>query len=463
MRGFWKKGQDTGGAEPDHEASLSLSLGLEAADKSGAFPGLSGHDLVALFNAAALHPFSAGDWLFSAEELARQLVVILAGRVELQSSDVKYSGGAVLEAGDWICDGDFHAPPQDHDLSALARTSGSALVIDPPTFFSLDEHLQSYLTLQIKRINQARLQQLRTQYRHVHESRANLAEAMYQVRIGRGQGFSQSEIVQQLFAKVPKLPVASINLLNKILDDRTTKNEIVDLVNTDPSLTSTLLKVVNSPAYGFSNKITNVSHAIVLLGHDEVYQIVMTESMRFSLPNTKKFAELHRRSVDISRLAFAVAQNQSQVKPAEAATIGILSEIGLVITELLKSYNPQLAPLFDHADPAELGAELLSSWQLPDAISETLRYQYYPEFTAPERVPDAVRARVALLYLARRLHGILNKTAEHEPAIFVTDYLRAIGLQDITESSLCYERVLPRLRAQAQSLPASLSRLISTG
>lgn len=461
MRGFWKKNKASDAENESHNESLSLSLGLEAAGETGAFPGLAESDLVALFNAAELVKFAPGDWLFGAEELARHLVVILAGRVELQSSDPRNPGRELATPGDWICDCDFQAPPSDHDLSALARTAGTALVIDAPTFHNLSDDIQSYLTLRMKRVNQIRLQRLRKENRSLLKSRTDLVETLYQLHTQRGVGFGQSQIVQQLFAKVPKLPVSSINLLNKILDERTTKNEIVEMVSMDPSLTSTLLKAVNSAAYGFDNKITNISHAVVLLGHDAVYQIVMSESMRYSLPDTPQFAEVHQRSIEISRIAFALAQTQQLVKPAEAATIGILSEIGLVIIELLKSYNPQLAPLFDYVDPAEMGAELLRSWKLPDTLCKTLHYQYYPEYSPPDRLPDDVRPSVSILYLSRRLRNILNKTIDGQPGVYVDQYIEALGLSDLTESSLVYDRVLPRLRSQIQTLPKSLAILVS--
>lgn len=455
MRGFWKKNQPTDDA--------SLSSELKAATKVGAFPDLAEPDLISLFNAAEVVQFATDEWPFSPAQLRTHLIIVLTGRLELRSSEQQSLPTEVISAGDWICDGDFENPPEEGHLAARACTSGTALVIDPPAYARLNDSLQSYLIAHSKRIAQQQLQRQRQSVQRLFNTRADLLNVMYQLRAERGAGFSQSPTAQALFAKVPKLPISSVELLHKMLDDRTTRQEIVDMVAMDYSLTSSLLKAVNSPAYGFETKITNLNHAMLLIGHEQVYQIVMSESARISMPDTPAFTEIHQRAVDISRIAFAMAQTRQRVKPAEISTIGLLAEIGLVIVELLKNSNPKLGLLFDHVDPAEMGAELLRTWKLPDILCKTIHYQYYPEFAPPQKVPEDVRHQVALLYLSRRMHQLMNKAPSAPPAIFVDDYLQAAGLGDLGETRLFFEHVIPRLRKELDSLPKSLAALVRTG
>lgn len=452
MRGFWKKQPSPDGA--------ALSSELKAADKAGAFPDLTEPDLVALYNAAELVKFAAEDWPFSAEQLRTDLIIVLSGHLELRANEEQHLPAEVFKTGDWISDGDFDTPPDEGHFSVLARTSGAALVIDPAAFSQLDEDLQFYLLLRTKRITQEHLRRQRKSAQTLYNTRADLLEAMYRLRTERGQGFSQSPTARALFGKVPKLPISSMELLNKMLDDRTTRQEIVDMVAMDYSLTSNLLKAVNSPVYGFETKITNLNHAMLLLGHEQVYQIVISESVRYSLPEKPAFAEIHARSVDISRIAFVMAQAQPRVKPAEISTIGLLGEIGMVIVELLKNYNPKLGPLFDLVDPAAMGAGLLRTWKLPETLCKTLQYQYYPEFAPPDRVPEDVRLQVALLYLSRRMYQALKQSPDAPPAIFVDAYLETVGLGDLTEHKLIFERSLPRLVKEIDTLPKSLATMV---
>ncbi len=52
-----------------------------------------------------------------------------------------------------------------------------------------------------------------------------------------------------------------------VLDDVTNDSDkIVDLINSDPSITYRLLRLLNSAAFGFSMKISSVRHGVILLG-----------------------------------------------------------------------------------------------------------------------------------------------------------------------------------------------------
>lgn len=456
MLKFWKQGAR--GHEGDaEETQESLAQGLRDAGEAGAFPALPDPDLVRLFNTAVLAKLTAGERLFDAGDPADRLYIILAGRIDLQGTDVARHEG--FGAGDWICDVDFAAPVA-RDARAVARAPTTLLIIDAPTFAAFDASLKTYLSERMARLNLARLRRLARRQRALTTLNGELIDALFEIRTQTGVGFAQTPAARQLFAKVPALPVSTMTLLNKILDDRTTQGEIVELVTQDPALTSLLLKAANAPVYGFQQTVTNVSQALMMLGHQVVYQIIMSESVRQSLPDTPFFADIHQRAIEVSRIAFVLSQTVNAAKPAEVATLGILSEIGFVVIELLKAYNQRLSILFDFLEPAEMGAELLRSWNLPEALCSSLQYQHYPQFAPPSRVPVAVRGNVAILYLARRFYHALHQDRPHLPTLFARDYLAALGQSGISERELLYSRLLPRLRAQLRVLPKSLADVL---
>ncbi|TCT21361.1 HDOD domain-containing protein [Thiobaca trueperi] len=454
MLKFWKQGARGHESDAD-ETQESLAQGLRDAGEAGAFPALPDPDLVRLFNTAVLAKLTAGERLFDAGDPADRLYIILAGRIDLQGTDVARSEG--FGAGDWLCDVDFAAPAA-RDAGAVARVPTTLLIIDTPTFTSFDASLKTYLIEHMARLNLDRLRRLARRQRALTTLNGELIDALFEARTQTG--FAQTPVARQLFAKVPALPVSTMALLNRILDERTTQGEIVDLVTQDPALTSLLLKAANAPAYGLQQKVTNVSQALVMLGHQVVYQIIMSESVRQSLPGTPFFADLHQRAVEVSRIAFVLSQTVNVAKPAEVATLGILSEIGFVVIELLKAYNQRLSILFDFLEPAEMGAELLRSWKLPEALCSSLEYQHYPQFAPPSRVPEDVRTNVAVLYLARRFYHALHQDGSRLPTLFARDYLVALGQSGVSERELLYNRLLPRLRAQIRVLPKSLADVL---
>ena len=457
MLKFWKPGVVA--RESARAGTLeSLSERLEAAGEAGAFPGLPEADLVRLFNAAACIRLETGDRLFARGDPADRLYILIAGRIARRREDDAEE--QIAGPGDWICDLDLLAPSL-HDTTAVALSTTILLVVEPVLLETLEQPLRLYLTQRMQQVVLVRAHTAESRARALAARNAQLLAALFASRSAHGPGFAQSPAAQQLFAKVPALPVSTISLLHRMLDERTTKSEIVELVTMDPALTGTLLKAANSPYYGFRYKVTNVSHAIVLLGHNTVYQIIMSESVRRSLPGTPAFADIHRRAVEVSRLAFVYAQAINAPKPAEVATVGILGDIGLVVVELLKTCNVPLAPLFDLLDAADMGAALLRSWGLPQTLCDSLRFQHFPEFAPPERVPEEVRTPVTLLYLARRCYHRLHETGSGPAALFVGDYLDQIGHWQRSEADFFLDRVLPRLRAQKRLLPRSLAECLA--
>ncbi|RNE94224.1 HDOD domain-containing protein [Marichromatium sp. AB32] len=424
------------------------------AEQTTAFPDLSEAEVVQLHNRALPLRLAPGDVLFRADSRAERLYVISAGEIVI--GDTAASDAERFGPGDWICEFDL-TQPGIHAATATALTHSQVLALERSAIADLEPALLDYLR---HRAHQFGLQRLyraqRRQAALARHSRA-LTDALIAARTAGGAGFAETETARQLFAKVPALPISTTALLNKMLDERTTKGEIVELVTMDPALTSTLLKSINSPYYGLQHQVTSVSHAIALLGHNAVYQVIMTESMRRSLPNTELFTDIHQRAVELSRLAFTLAQTLAFGRPAEVATLGILADIGLVINALLKSANPRLKPLFDLLDPAEMGAALLRSWHLPAMVCDSLHHQHHPEFAPPARLPETVRDNVAVLYLARRLLARLHGHTPGDPGLFLDAYLALLGRAGISEVELLYEQLVPRLRAQLRQLPRSLA------
>ncbi|NEV61798.1 HDOD domain-containing protein [Thiorhodococcus minor] len=430
---------------------------LRAVREVGVFSGLPDAERRRLVEALVPIELSAGQRLFESGEPAERAYVLLSGCIHLKQS------GAVhveeLAAGDWIGDADLDQPGT-HGATAVARTSTLLLGIEPARLSELDDALRAYLSRRLARANIERLRALRGRIEALTGREEILAELLYAQRTQKGVGFAQSSTVKLLFSKVKALPISSMRLLSKMLDERTTKNEIVELVTMDPALTTTLLRAVNTPLFGFRHKTTNVGHAIVLMGHDIVYQIIMSESMRRSLPDTPFFKELHRRAIEVSRIASPVSEVLRAGRPAEVATLGLLCDIGFVVIELLKTNNPGLSILFDDLEPAEMGAELLRAWQLPELLCGSIQYSRYPEFAPPQRVPLEVRANVAALYLARCCYDDLHGIQGASPRIFVAEYLSAIGYPDLTAEGLLRDRVLPKLRVQMRHLPRSLAERV---
>jgi len=86
-----------------------------------------------------------------------------------------------------------------------------------------------------------------------------------------------------------------IQLLNTVREEEFAVEEVVKIVSRDPSMSISLLKLVNSPHLGISQKIKNIQHAVAMIGQKEVRKWVTT--VISSLLSEDKPSELTRLSL----------------------------------------------------------------------------------------------------------------------------------------------------------------------
>ena len=106
--------------------------------------------------------------------------------------------------------------------------------------------------------------------------------------------------------------IKSIIELNSKISSPQKYSSVTDLANTilkDYALTSKLLKLVNSAFYGFPGRISTVTHALVLLGHDALKGLIITSSIFENI--SPEAYPLWRHSVAVSLMSRAIASELS--------------------------------------------------------------------------------------------------------------------------------------------------------
>jgi hypothetical protein len=143
------------------------------------------------------------------------------------------------------------------------------------------------------------------------------------------------------------------------------------------------------------------------------------------------------------------------------ATIGLLHDLGQVVTKLLKDRNPNLNMLIDSLDRAQIGAVLLKKWNLPEVVWRSVEFQFYPEFSLPKNVPVDIRITVALVYLAHLCNEFLQgHTVYGLPTVFVDEYLSLLKWERLSVADIAQRYMLPVLIKKKNSLPAFLRELL---
>lgn len=181
-------------------------------------------------------------------------------------------------------------------------------------------------------------------------------------------------------------------------DPNSSIDDISAVINTDPALATRLLKVVNSPFYGFPSQINTISRAITIVGTRELTHLVLATSVINAfkgIPSSLiNMTEFWRHS-----LACAIAARYLAKKCGHRATeryfiSGLLHNIGSLV---LYQSVPELAreainsAQFGHEviykaeqrivgfDHTEVGLALVKAWRLPNSLGEAVRYHHTPK------------------------------------------------------------------------------------
>jgi len=208
---------------------------------------------------------------------------------------------------------------------------------------------------------------------------------------------TSQELVKET-ANVVSLPEIYLRLKQVIDDPQTGMADVADVLLRDPGLTASILRLANSALFVFASRVDTVSRAVTLLGPAQIHDLVLAttvtrafDGVSEGVMNMDVFWQNSIYRAVFSRILAA----QCDVLDSERLFIqGLLAEVGhlvmyhclpeqcqAAIQEAEQSGVPlhQVESSMIGCNYAEVGAELLKEWQLPDSICTTVRQHVSPE------------------------------------------------------------------------------------
>jgi HD-like signal output (HDOD) protein len=199
-------------------------------------------------------------------------------------------------------------------------------------------------------------------------------------------------------------------LINEAMNNpRSSVMDIAGIISGDQGLTVRLLRMANSPLYGFPSRIETITQAVTILGIQQINDLVLaTTIMKFFEKIPEDLVEItsfwqHSIACGLSARVLATYRREANVERFFVA--GTLHDIGRLIIftkipeqslELLAwskkqgelVYNVERELMgFDHAD---VGGALLQAWKLPLSIKEMVGFHHKPESAIHFPVETAV-------------------------------------------------------------------------
>lgn len=205
------------------------------------------------------------------------------------------------------------------------------------------------------------------------------------------------EIIRKV-SSIPPLPEVVMKLREYCSDDNVGYDKIAKVVEQDPALTSSLLRLANSAYFGGAGTIGSVQLAMTRLGLKRVYQMALTVSVAplasVELDGYRLSPlQLWEHSLATAMTAELLAEQIPDVEPSDAYTAGLLHDMGkLVLSEYvdvdidaIQKVMVEQGQAFDESEKQVLGVDhaalagaLLKRWQIPADVADAVHWHHRP-------------------------------------------------------------------------------------
>jgi putative nucleotidyltransferase with HDIG domain len=276
----------------------------------------------------------------------------------------------------------------------------------------------------------------------------------------RGQDFlNQLPEIQKDLPVSPQLFQTLFSLTSE--QSRSSLVDIAKVIEKDQGLTVRILTMANSAYYGLQSQVGSVHRAVMILGLQEVRKLFLLLNIR-SLEqrldaNLFDISTHWRHQVDVAHAAKIMAGHDPDADPEELFTIGLLHDLGKMITALyrpddwkaiLALYSANSDPLFAAEDAywgldhALIGAMTLKSWFLPASLTEPINWHH-----APELAKDfGVQAR-----MIRLADVLVHHQFEYHGRDWPEQNLPASDIRELKLPEDLEQNLIPEMRASGRT------------
>jgi putative nucleotidyltransferase with HDIG domain len=252
-----------------------------------------------------------------------------------------------------------------------------------------------------------------------------VAPGGYRIRVPKSDDVSTNVTdmipsVKEGLNLVPPLPHVVAQLLKEIQDPNATASSVGDIAASDPAMAASLIRTVNSAAFGLTRKITSVAEAVSFLGFSSVKSMVVRLQLDQTLGGKSKsnaeVEDLWIHSLVVSYIADALARRVAGIDRGFVSTFGLLHDIGKLVVQtqfpqeakLLSGSGGDEAPLDREirvlgVDHAALGANLAAKWGLPGDLVQAIRWHHYPDRAFSSTDPKPLHQAMYLVQIANQL------------------------------------------------------------
>lgn len=191
---------------------------------------------------------------------------------------------------------------------------------------------------------------------------------------------------------LPTLPYVVQKLASMIGQPNVSAEDIGSLIEKDQVLAAKILRLANSPFYGFPSRIASVPHAVVVLGLNVIKGLTLCATA-YDIMKDAGMEPLWRHSLGVAITAQILGKQLDMKNPEEVFVAGLLHDIGKVLlyvkwpevgNEIKAASRAGDRPMIEieqelyAASHADVGGWLADAWHLPTTLREPILFHHQP-------------------------------------------------------------------------------------
>lgn len=223
---------------------------------------------------------------------------------------------------------------------------------------------------------------------------------------------------------IPPRPAILGRIENEMRKDEPDFRMLADIIGSDVGLSASVIKVANSPFFGFGKRVRSIPEALLVLGLKLAVKTIAGIALKKTfprVPSLDRFWDSAAKTAHLSSWLAMRLKDRIKVRPDDAYTFGLFRDCGIPVlmvpfpeyARVLKSANEEKERIFTIVEDevyainhALIGSELAEDWRLPDELTLAIRYHHEPSAVTnlgEKSLPVLSQQLIAISHLAEHL------------------------------------------------------------
>ena len=246
-------------------------------------------------------------------------------------------------------------------------------------------------------------------------------------------GDFRKKILRQL-KDLPPMPQVVLKARGLLADPEAEMRDLSTLLESDQAIATKVLKLANSAYYGLSGKVASIRHASSMLGFKALGQLISMVGTSAVLGKTLLGYDLDsagawRHSLMAASASRILALRKNPELENDAFAAGLIHDVGKLVLDrhvndrkedferLTAGGRNSMLAAEQHIlglDHAEIGFEICQHWNIPDSISNAIKFHHQPSKSDDDELSYIIFMANSIANLAKALDDTESAMARME-------------------------------------------------